>query len=238
MSKFLLRSKVFPPKSMRLIDVIENGEDLVVVKNSGRLIVEPIWLNQIDPHEGRLYANYIQKHPGYQAIYVRKTVASMLSAAAKSLPLDYRLVVRAGHRPLSVQRMLLETLVKDYITAHSHAGRTRALSFARRFVSDPSTGSPPHCCGAAIDVDLFNIKSSKLVDFGCPVNTDSEVAYLHSPLISKQQHSNRLLLLETMLNAGFASNASEWWHYSFGDQRWAWFYGQKQAIYNLIEPQV
>jgi D-alanyl-D-alanine dipeptidase len=34
-----------------------------------------------------------------------------------------------------------------------------------------------------------------------------------------------------MLEAGFAQHPNEWWHFSHGDQLWAWRTGQTQAIY-------
>lgn len=31
--------------------------------------------------------------------------------------------------------------------------------------------------------------------------------------------------------AGFAQHPNEWWHYSFGDQLWAWRKGEAVAVY-------
>jgi D-alanyl-D-alanine dipeptidase len=34
-----------------------------------------------------------------------------------------------------------------------------------------------------------------------------------------------------MLEVGFAQHPNEWWHFSQGDQLWAWRTGHHQAIY-------
>jgi D-alanyl-D-alanine dipeptidase len=35
-------------------------------------------------------------------------------------------------------------------------------------------------------------------------------------------HANRQLLCNVMEKAGFKRNPREWWHFSLGDQMWAW----------------
>ena len=34
-----------------------------------------------------------------------------------------------------------------------------------------------------------------------------------------------------MIEAGFSNLPSEWWHYDFGDQLWAWHSGAQAALY-------
>jgi D-alanyl-D-alanine dipeptidase len=53
--------------------------------------------------------------------------------------------------------------------------------------------------------------------------------YVHSLDITEQTyHQKRQLLNEIMINAGFSRHQGEWWHFSLGDQMWAW--ETKQAI--------
>jgi D-alanyl-D-alanine dipeptidase len=44
-------------------------------------------------------------------------------------------------------------------------------------------------------------------------------------------HQRRSLLAAVMQQAGFAQHPNEWWHFSYGDQLWAWRTGGQQAIY-------
>ena len=44
-------------------------------------------------------------------------------------------------------------------------------------------------------------------------------------------HGRRQLLRDAMGAAGFAQHPNEWWHFSQGDQLWAWRSNQAEAIY-------
>ncbi len=202
------------------------------------MLVEPIWEKPIDEIEGPLYQEYIVKNPGYNEVFIRPKAAEMLQNAAASLPKRYRLVIRAGHRPLAVQYKLIEMVKNSYKKDNPHTDEQTALQFARTYVADPAVKNPPHCCGAAVDVDVIDRKTGNLVDFGCPVNTDNEISHLNTDKITQKQQFNRDILHESMLDAGFAPFATEWWHFSYGDQNWANYYKQPNAIYGLIEPEL
>lgn len=210
-------------------------EILVPLEESRRLKVEPIWINQIDDIEGPLYVKYIETHPDYQHIYVRPTISEMLQKAVKELPTRYNLIVRAGHRPIEVQYALLEGVKISYLAKNPQASDEHALEYARTFVSDPSVKLPPHCCGAAVDIDLFDNETRALVDFGCPVNTDSEISFIDTDRITVKQQANRDILHKVMYSVGFAPFQSEWWHFSYGDQVWADYYKQSSPLYGIVE---
>ncbi len=234
--KLIKRSKTSyeeDPDKLRCEDV---QEDLVAISETPKLITDPIWETQLDDLEGPLYKEYIDKNPSYNSIYLRRDVASRLYQAAESLPSNLKLVLRAGHRPLAVQKLEFEELVSRYIKDHPSCKRSEALKFARTYVSDPDITLPPHCCGSAVDVDLFDTRTGKLVDFGCPVNTNNEIAFLHSSSTTRMQKKNRMLLLSAMLNSGFAPDYYEWWHFTYGDTVWAYFYNESESKYGLIEP--
>jgi len=228
------RSKSSDKINFAAIDCQQLDEPLVRLVTSDRLIVEPIWLNPNDM-EGQLYAAYIAEHPEYDGIYIRPEALKRLRHAADSLSHRYKIIVRAGHRPAEVQMSLLNNVMQDFKASHPAASDEEALAHARLYVSDPAIKLPPHCCGAALDIDLLDTHTGSLVDFGSPVNQDSEISHLHSELITPEQKANRLMLLTAMLDAGFASYYAEWWHYSYGDQIWAWFYGQETCLYGLAE---
>jgi D-alanyl-D-alanine dipeptidase len=210
------------------------SDPLVKVMPSDKIMVEPVWTLK-DDFEGRMYADYIAEHPEYDGIYVRSELLKRLSKAAESLDEQYKLVIRAGHRPLGVQRRLLKDCMSDYKRDHPEVSDQEALEHARTFVSDPDTSLPPHCCGAAVDAELFDTNTGKLVDFGSPMNVDDDISFLHYEGISPEQKDNRMLLLRTMLAQGLASAAFEWWHFSYGDQVWAWFYGEQDSLYGPVD---
>lgn len=236
--ELLERTKSVDEKQSFSISVQDNSESLVALHEAKQLKINPIWCEPIDAIEGPLYTAYIQDNPAYSHLYARSPIQKKLMQAAESLPENLSLVVRASHRPLDVQIQLLEMVKQQYIAKHPDVSSSVALDYARMFVGDPTLKTPPHCSGAAVDVDVVNTQTGELLDFGCPINTDGEVSFLHSTLVTPEQRANRLILLKSMLSAGFASFKNEWWHYSYGDQIWAEFYMQPYALYGLIEPQL
>jgi D-alanyl-D-alanine dipeptidase len=234
-----MAEKIERSKSKEKIDFTKIGslkqeDTLVKVESSKRIIVKPIWTTKGD-FEGSMYADYIASHPEYDGVYVRSELLKRLEKAALSLAPSYTLVVRAGHRPIAVQKRLLTDVMQDYKADNPKATDEEALEHARMYVSDPDIKLPPHCCGAAVDVDMLDATSGRLVDFGSPVNLDSDISHLHSEKITRSQRENRLLLLTAMLDAGFSSYYAEWWHYSYGDEIWAWFYHKDSCMYGLVE---
>ncbi|MGF1515650.1 MAG: M15 family metallopeptidase, partial [Elainellaceae cyanobacterium] len=41
-------------------------------------------------------------------------------------------------------------------------------------------------------------------------------------------HRHRQILNTALSSAGFCRHRQEWWHFSYGDQMWAWFTNQEQ----------
>lgn len=234
LSERIERSKSTERIDYSKIGCLNQQDPLVKVEPSEKIIVEPVWTLQGD-FEGGMYADYIAEHPEYDGIYVRSELLKRLEAVANSLSEQYKLIVRAGHRPIAVQKRLLKECAQDYKDDHPGVSDEEALEHARTFVSDPEQELPPHCCAAAVDVDLMDLAGNQLVDFGSPVNLDEEISYLHYENISPIQKKNRMLLLAAMLEQGLASTAFEWWHFSYGDEVWAWFYHEPAALYGLID---
>ena len=216
--------------------VLCKNEDspLVEVKEHPKLKLDPIWMNQVDDHEGRLYADYIKSNPSYNSLYLREAVANRLYKAAELLPNHLQLVLRAGHRPMAVQRREFQAMLDKYFQQNPEGTREESLLFARTYICDPDVSLPAHCCGAAVDVDVFDIKENRLADFGCSVNTNSEIAALHSTKVTEKQHDMRMILLKAMLGAGFAPDYDEWWHYNYGATGWAHFYNHPASLYGII----
>ncbi|URA09572.1 M15 family metallopeptidase [Thermospira aquatica] len=123
----------------------------------------------------------------------------------------YRIVVYDAARPLSVQRKMWEK-VKN--TPQSI------------YVASPERGSL-HNYGVAVDVSLVDETGQEL-DMGTPVDFFGELAspkyekrFLQDGRLSQTQLSNRLLLREIMIQAGFSPIETEWWHFQM--------YGREEA---------
>lgn len=230
----LERSKRRDTIDFSKISCLNELDELVAIYNLPKIVVEPIWLRKHDL-EGLLYAKYRETHPAYTTIYLRYELWKRLQRVAQALPEDRKLIVRAGHRPADVQNGVLQSVICKFKRDNPDANEEQALQHARMYVSDPAIKLPPHCCGTAVDVDMLDTNRNQLVDFGGPVNEDSEISHIYCPSITPEQVANRQLLLRAMLGAGFASYYAEWWHFSYGDQIWAWFYHHDACLYGLID---
>lgn len=235
LDELIKRSKTPFESASGTIPCINNDSPLVEVKEQPKLVLDPIWMNKVDDHEGAIYEDYIKRNPNYNALYLREAVAARLYKAAELLPGNLKLVLRAGHRPLEVQRLEFQVMVDKFFKNKPDGTREESLLFARTYVCDPDVSLPAHCCGAAVDVDAFDKDTQSLVDFGCSVNTNSDIASLHSPKASEEQYKMRMVLLRAMLGAGFAPDYDEWWHYNYGATGWAHFYNNPASLYGIIE---
>ncbi|MDD5176311.1 MAG: M15 family metallopeptidase [Sterolibacterium sp.] len=104
--------------------------------------------------------------------------------------------------------------------------------------SDDLRTPPPHSTGAAVDLTLQNALGQE-IEMGSPIDETTERSYpdyyanATSPLMLAA-HENRVLLNKVMASAGFCRHGNEWWHFSLGDQMWAWARRKSVAIYGRV----
>lgn len=169
-------------------------------------------------------------------IWLRPEVIERLLRAQESLPHGFTLLILDGWRSPEFQAELL---------AHYEEHADADLD---GFVADPDSSAliAPHTTGGAIDLTLA-------VDGrGVALGTDwdafsplSAVAALEEPgaVLGADGAADerrelardlRRLLSSAMLGAGFAPLATEWWHWSYGEQQWAAFHGLAETLYAPI----
>jgi len=86
------------------------------------------------------------------------------------------------------------------------------------FVSNPETGSCPHCRGVAIDLTLAD-KNGNDLDMGTEFDDFTPLSHHANTDISEQAQKNRFLLLGIMTAAGWDNYKNEWWHYQLFNAR-------------------
>ncbi len=84
--------------------------------------------------------------------------------------------------------------------------------FPGEFVSNPKTGSIPHCRGIAIDLTLTDANGNEL-NMGSDFDEFSELAFHSYKNLDQEALDNRQLLLKIMTKAGWDFYDKEWWHY-------------------------
>ena len=161
----------------------------------------------------------------------RGAAERLLQAARAAAPL--RLKVTDALRPLRLQRELFDKVMREIKEKEPSLEGDALRARTTRFVADPS-GFPPHSTGGALDLTLVD-ESGEEIDMGTSVDALDDRAETFHPGIAPVQAANRAKLREAMEAAGFVNLASEWWHYSCGDQYWAAFFEKSAAIYGSIE---
>lgn len=175
--------------------------------------------------------------------YLRSELFRRLLLAARALPDGKQLVILDGWRPFAVQQYLYETLINLMRHADPSQSENARQQEARRLVSPPSTEAnapSPHLTGGAVDVTLANA-DGLLMDMGSlfdePGPRSATAALENSTRSSdREARDNRRVLYHAMIGAGFTNLPSEWWHYDFGDQLWAWYSGADSARYSATRP--
>jgi D-alanyl-D-alanine dipeptidase len=146
-----------------------------------------------------------QKLYNQRVCYLAKETIEPLKQAIKlAKNLGYKLKIWDGFRPLEVQQFMF-----DKFPSNDPNGG---------FVSNPKTGSTPHCRGVAIDLTLCDLEGNEL-EMGTDFDEFSEIAFHRNVEVSKEAQKNRLILLGIMTLAGFDFYSNEWWHYQLFDAR-------------------
>lgn len=166
--------------------------------------------------------------------YLRATVAEMLERAAQSLPEGIYLGTVDAWRPYERQARIWRFMWKSAKEAFPDRDDVALKRTCCRWVAPIDQKAPPgHCTGAAVDVWLVD-GENEFIDVSAPFDR-WHAASTYAYGLTEEAHRNRMLLVETMLAAGFSNCRDEWWHYSYGDAGWAVRMGKKECSYGLVE---
>ena len=154
-----------------------------------------------------------------------------------------RLSIFDAWRPIAVQAFMVDHSIAELcrergVEARSGDAFDQVVADVGRFWAAPSRDPmtpPPHSTGAAVDLTLSSSDGTPLAMGGeiDAIGAVSEPQHFagREDSNARRWHQRRQLLAEVMGAAGFAQHPNEWWHYSFGDQLWAWRRGAAVAIY-------
>jgi D-alanyl-D-alanine dipeptidase len=193
-----------------------------------------------------LGADYGGKSP----YYLRQGVLEALIRAQnylQELHPGWRFLVFDAYRPVSVQQFMVDYTFMQVLAERTlnpatltREEREVILAEVYQFWAVPSLDAatpPPHSTGAAVDLTLVNEggekvpMGGKIDDFHPRTHPDY---YLNSPEPNAPTyHYHRQLLHQVMREAGFRRHPAEWWHFSRGDQLWAWLSKQENPKIEL-----
>lgn len=167
---------------------------------------------------------------------------------------DWNIQIFDAYRPIAVQQYMVNYTFEQMLQAENLSASLLSpdqhqalLQEVYRFWAEPSLDPktpPPHSTGAALDVTLVD-QAGLPVKMGSPIDEMSPRSYpdhyvmlesASEPASAQTFHQNRLLLRQAMTSAGFEQHPQEWWHFSWGDQLWAWLVSQRQGNPLNTEP--
>lgn len=183
--------------------------------------------------------------------YLRPEVLERLIMAQTHLQSRYpgwKILIFDAYRPVEVQQFMVDYTFTEILKTRklnpdlvSEEQRKAILEEVYQFWALPSLNPatpPPHSTGAAIDVTLVD-QTEKIINMGSPIDEISPRSYPNhfansSHPVEQQYHQNRLILAEVMISAGFQQHPNEWWHFSYGDQLWAWLTNQQESDQKML----
>jgi len=228
-----------PTKPWRTIPIAECGEPLFPIPHDQFLFYAP------HPYQS-LGAPYGGDSPWRlrQSVLVALIRAQELLRAAQP---GWSLLLFDAWRPNTVQAYMVEREFR--LLAEAEGWDAAQLTEAQReqlaakvfriwgIPSDDPATPPPHSTGAVVDLTLADA-GGREVAMGSPIDENSDrsnpdfFANARDPA-GWEAHLNRQLLNRVMTTAGFCRHHAEWWHFSLGDQYWAWVENKKPGTQKL-----
>ncbi len=220
-------SEAFLWDQYKNIPIEDNGERLIPLSTSNLLVTYPFYAKMG-------IANAVPE------CFVRETVFEKLHQVARIIPRDMKLVVLDGWRPFSVQQHLFDTLINILRKSFPGIEEQRLYDQAKSLVSLPSsdTHNPsPHLTGGSVDVTLCDL-AGRFLDMGTDFDEASKLSWTDAfeTQPDKSACENRRVLYNAMISAGFTNLPSEWWHFDYGNQLWAYRSGKATSVYGVTKP--
>ena len=161
---------------------------------------------------------------------------------------EFRLLIYDSWRPIEVQEFMFKrafNLECKKLNIDPPTENMSAYSIiikkVEKFWAYPSFDEncpPPHSTGGALDVTLSD-KFGNPIDMGGQIDQMDETSKPNFYKNIQEENafllnSRRIFLQEIMTKFGFAQHPNEWWHFSYGDQLWAWINKEQYALYGKI----
>ena len=164
---------------------------------------------------------------------LRRTVYNKILAAKKRLPEGYKFVIYEAYRPRARQLQLWDALWTEMAAKYPEKNDEELTVICTNFVANPHGVGSGHQFGSAIDISIIN-KRGELLDMGADIQEFSEKTATKSSLVTETQKQNRRLLCAALEEEGMINYPSEWWHFSYGDRKWAQIQGHAKTLYGLL----
>ncbi len=206
------------------IPIIDNQEPMIDLKDQSEIIYGP--------------SPEIPNNTNYTKI--RKSVYEKLKQAQQLLPEGLKFCLYEGYRSLELQKMLFDSRFAKVQKQHPDWTKNQLFLETIKLVSpiihqDGSKNTPPHSTGGAIDIYLIN-HEGEAVDMGIHPkdwmdDIDGAISLTASQEISATAQKNRQIMSHVLSFVGLINYPTEYWHWSYGDQYWAYHKDETHALY-------
>lgn len=178
-------------------------------------------------------------YEGVSPYMLRQGVLEALKKAQQRLQVKqpgWQIKIFDAYRPVAVQQFMVEYTFQILRQQLPNESEEAIAQQVEQFWAQPSENPetpPPHSTGAAIDITLVN-EQGETLDLGSEIDELSSRSfpdfYEDATTAWEQVYQQRRDLLKAvMIEAGFRQHPQEWWHFSRGDQMWAWLKRQESS---------
>lgn len=206
---------------MRPIPIEENGEPLVDFS--------------APPYGLPLHRMLLQYT---RELYGRRGLAERLALAHDRLKSQgYGLLITECWRPPHIQRRMFEASEARFREKMPHLSPEELRLIVEQFTAPPDADvPPPHSTGGAVDLWLSG-PNGMPADMNAPLDWMDHLCFaFDAPGLDHEARANRDCMAQALFDAGLTNYPSEYWHWSYGDQGWAYRGGHPHAIYGRIVP--
>jgi D-alanyl-D-alanine dipeptidase len=170
-------------------------------------------------------------------VMLRESVANMLCRANALLPKGYRLGIIEGWRAPHIQQRLYLWSWNRFRDRHPDWSEVKLKRTVNRFTAPMNQRvPPPHTTGGAVDLLLAD-REGKALDHLSPYERFDPRGYpMDAPNLTEEARRHRQILADVLNEVGLTNYPSEYWHWSYGDQGWAYRGHHSHAIYGAIQP--
>ncbi len=200
-------------------------EPLVDIRHYS-FILEPVYFNEGLTTDSRMF--------------LRESIAEKLSAVQEGFKGHYRFKIWDAWRSRTVQKKLYERFWSSLVITHPDWSYEQVKIEVETYVANAEDENciPNHVTGGTIDLTLVNEQGIEL-DMGTRFDhfgPEAAPFYFETHPSNRVAAQNRKILREAMFSSGFSVFPSEWWHFDYGNQRWAFERGEAFAFFGETSP--
>jgi D-alanyl-D-alanine dipeptidase len=178
-------------------------------------------------------------HAQVKELFMREGLAKLLREIEQQTLKTHQLRFKIWDpwRPRSVQRALYNEFTQRLRSEHPEWDEARLKKEVGVYVTPADDARiPPHATGGTVDLTLCDangrdVEMGTLFDHFGP---EAHLAYYEGAGRDVRIRDNRRLLSRALIDAGLNADNDEWWHYDYGNQKWALGVKRTEAFYGEV----